>query len=238
MEILQGFNTSYLVAFVMGLFSSLHCLGMCGSIIGALTLSLRQDIRRNTQTLFPYVLSYNLGRISSYAAAGLLVGVLHHVFILPFNKIDGYRVLQIASALVMGGAGLYIAGWFPRFAYIERMGSKFWRIIEPIGRRLIPVHTIASSFLFGMVWGWLPCGLVYAALALSVTVDQIHRSALTMLFFGLGTLPAVLGVGIMTSLLSRVANNRWLRRFAGIFMIGLALFAAFPDLYPLRMPTP
>ncbi|MGH8549364.1 MAG: sulfite exporter TauE/SafE family protein [Methylococcales bacterium] len=235
MEILQGFNTSYLVAFVMGLFSSLHCLGMCGSIIGALTLGLRQDIRRSTQTLFPYVLSYNLGRISSYTAAGLLVGVLHHVFILPFNQIDGYRVLQIGSALIMGGAGLYIAGWFPRFAYIERIGSRFWHLIEPLGRRLIPIHTMPSSFSFGVIWGWLPCGLVYAALALSATADQIHRSALTMLFFGLGTLPAVMGVGIMTSLLGSVANSRRLRRFAGIFMIALALFAAFPDLYPLRM---
>ncbi|MCI0732349.1 MAG: sulfite exporter TauE/SafE family protein [Methylococcaceae bacterium] len=235
MEILQGFNTSYLVAFIMGLFSSMHCLGMCGSIIGALTLGLRQDIRRSTRALFQYVLSYNLGRISSYTAAGLLVGVLHHVFTLPFNQIDGYRVLQISSALIMGGAGLYIAGWFPRFAYIERIGSKFWRLIEPLGRRLVPIHTMPSSFFFGMVWGWLPCGLVYAALALSATADQIHRSAFTMLFFGLGTLPAVVSVGIMTNLLSRVANNRWLRRFAGIFMIALALFAAFPDLYPLRM---
>lgn len=237
MEMLHGFNTSYLVAFIMGLFSSLHCLGMCGSIIGALTLGLRQDIRRSTQTLFPYLLSYNLGRISSYSAAGLLVGVLHHVFTLPLHQIDGYRVLQITSALIMAGAGLYIADWFPRFAYIERLGSKFWRRIEPLGRKLIPIHTISSSFCFGMVWGWLPCGLVYAALALSATANEIHRSALTMLFFGLGTLPAVMGVGIMTSLLSRVARNRWFRRYAGIFMIVLALFAAFPDLYPLRMAS-
>lgn len=235
MAILQDFNTSYLVAFMMGLFSSMHCLGMCGSIIGALTLSLRQDLRRSTQTLFPYVLSYNLGRISSYAAAGLLVGILQHVFTLPFNKVDGYRVLQIGSALFMGGAGLYIAGWFPRFAYIERVGSKFWRLIEPLGRRLIPVHTMTSSFFFGVVWGWLPCGLVYAAIALSATAGEIHRSALTMLAFGLGTLPAVMSVGIMTSLVSHIAHNRWARRFAGIFIIALAVFAAFPELYPLRM---
>ena len=237
MEILQGFSTSYLVAMAMGFFTSLHCLGMCGSIIGALTLSLRQDIRRSTQTIVPYVLSYNLGRICSYTAAGLLVGLLHHVFILPFGKVDGYRVLQITSALVMGGAGLYVGGWFPRFAYIERVGSRFWRVIEPVGRRLIPVHTLSSSFLFGVIWGWLPCGLVYSALALSATVGDIQRSALTMLAFGIGTLPAVMGVGIMTSLMTQLARSRWTRRCAGLLMVLLAVFAAFPELYPLRMQT-
>lgn len=235
MHIIQDFNSSYLVAFIMGLFSSLHCLGMCGSIIGTLTLSLRQDIRQRTTTIFPYVVCYNLGRISSYTAAGVLVGVLHHVFTLPFNQVDGYRVLQIGSALFMAGAGLYIAGWFPRYAYIERLGSRFWRLIEPIGRRLIPVHTLPSAFLFGVVWGWLPCGLVYAALALSATAGDISRSGFTMLAFGLGTLPAVLGVGIMTSMMSRLAHNKRFRQFAGIFMIALAVFAAFPDLYPLRI---
>jgi len=235
MNILQDFNTSYLVAFIMGLFSSLHCLGMCGSIIGTLTLSLRQDIRQRTKTIFPFIACYNLGRIASYTAAGILVGVLHHVFTLPFNKIDGYRVLQISSALFMAGAGLYIAGWVPRFAYIERIGSKFWQLIEPLGRRLIPVHTMPSAFLFGAVWGWLPCGLVYAALALSITAGDITRSAVTMLSFGLGTLPAVLSLGIMTSLMSRLAHNNKFRQFTGIFMILLALFSAFPDLYPLRI---
>jgi sulfite exporter TauE/SafE len=137
----------------------------------------------------------------------------------------------------MGGAGFYVGGWFPRFAYIERVGSRFWRVIEPVGRRLIPVHTLGSSFLFGMIWGWLPCGLVYSALALSATVGDVQRSALTMAAFGLGTLPAVMGVGIMTSLMTRLARNRWTRRCAGLFMVLLAVFAAFPELYPLRMQT-
>ena len=237
MAIQEGFNSSYLVALIMGLFTSLHCLGMCGSIIGALTLGLREDIRARTATLVPYVFCYNFGRILSYAAAGLIVGLVHHVFILPFGRETGYRILQIGSALFMAGAGLYIAGWFPRFAYIERAGSAFWKIIEPIGRRLIPIHTLPSAFFFGVIWGWLPCGLVYAALALSATTGDIQRSALTMLAFGLGTLPAVMGVGIMTNLLNLLSQNKRFRQFAGVFMIMLAIFAAFPELYPLRMQS-
>ncbi|MFZ4702433.1 MAG: sulfite exporter TauE/SafE family protein, partial [Candidatus Methylumidiphilus sp.] len=109
----SGFSTSYLVALVMGLFSALHCLGMCGSIIGTLTLSLRKEIRENKALLFIFVFSYNLGRITSYTVAGFLAGLVHNMLMMPLGEGEGHRILQIASALIMAGAGLHIAGWFP-----------------------------------------------------------------------------------------------------------------------------
>lgn len=235
----QAFSSSYLVALMMGLFSALHCFSMCGSIIGTLTLSLKPAIREQKAQLFPFVLSYNLGRISSYALAGLLAGVLHHVLSLPFGEGHGHRFLQIVSALVMAGAGLHIAGWFSRFAYIEKAGAQVWKRIEPYGRRLLPVQTIRQAFVFGMVWGWLPCGLVYASLALAATTGDVARSAFTMLAFGLGTLPAVVGVGIMTNWMVRLSRVRRFRAIAGITMIILAVLAAFPMLNPLVLyPVP
>jgi len=84
-----------------------------------------------------------------------------------------------------------------------------------------------------MVWGWLPCGLVYTALALSATAGDISKSALTMLAFGVGTLPAVMGVGIMTGVLTRLSKMRGFKQAIGLFMIGLALLAAMPWLNPL-----
>lgn len=236
-----SFPTSYPVAFVMGLFSSLHCLGMCGSIIGTLTLSLRREIRAQKALLWPFVLSYNLGRISSYSLAGLLAGLVGHVLGNPFGD-TGFRALQLFSAGIMAGAGLHIAGWFPRFAYIERIGVKAWRYLEPYGRRLIPVDTRPRAFLFGMIWGWLPCGLVYAALALAGASGHVQHqsllvhaghSALLMLAFGLGTLPAVFSVGIMTGLLVRLSNSKKFRYGTGVVMILLALLAAFPHLNPM-----
>ena len=228
-----AFSSSYLVAFLMGLFSAMHCLGMCGSIIGTLTLSLKRDIREDRSQLLPFVASYNAGRVSSYVLAGLLAGLLEKVLTLPFGEGHGHRLLQLMGALVMLGAGLHVAGWFPRFAYIERIGGLAWRRLEPIGRRLIPVDTKQRAFIFGMVWGWLPCGLVYTALALSATTGEVVRSALTMLFFGLGTIPAVMGVGVMTSWMVRISGIRQFRQIAGIFLILLAMMAAFPDLNPL-----
>jgi len=228
----SGFSTSYLVAFVMGLFSALHCLGMCGSIIGTLTLSLRREIRENKALLVPFVFSYNFGRITSYTLAGYFAGLVHNVLMLPLGEGTGHRILQIVSALIMAGAGLHIAGWFPRFAYIEKGGALIWARLEPYGRRLIPVQTLPQAYVFGMIWGWLPCGLVYAAVALAATAGNEVRGALTMLAFGIGTLPAVVSVGLMTSLLVRLSSMKKFRQVAGISLLLLALLAAFPWLNP------
>jgi sulfite exporter TauE/SafE len=230
-----AFTSSYLVAFVMGLVSSLHCIGMCGSIIGTLTLSLSPEIRHKKALLLPFVFNYNAGRITSYALAGAIAGLIQSMAIGQISGINGHRLLQLLSALIMASAGLYIAGWFPRFAYIEKIGVHLWRKLEPFGRKLIPVKTYTHAYLFGMVWGWLPCGLVYAALALAATASTVSQSALTMLAFGLGTLPAVMGIGIMTGLLTRLSRLQRFKQAVGLFMIIIALFAALPWLNPMAV---
>ncbi len=230
-----NFTSSFFVALLMGLFSSLHCIGMCGSIIGSLTFSLSPEIRQDKKRLLPFILSYNAGRISSYAIAGAMVGLIEVLISLPLGQAHGHRFLQIISALIMTGAGLYIAGWFPRFAYVEKLGLYFWRCIEPFGRKLIPVKNCQHAYLFGMVWGWLPCGLVYAALALTAATGSILQGALTMMAFGLGTLPAVMGVGVMISVLTQLAAMRQFKQMVGIVMITLAFFAAFPSLNPMAL---
>ncbi len=235
MEFHLTFTTSYFVAFVMGLFSSLHCIGMCGSIIGTLTLSLKPEIRNNKLSLLPYVLNYNLGRITSYTLAGLIIGSAGTLLSIPLGLDQGYRVLQLLSASIMMGAGLYIAGWFPRFAYIEKIGSRLWKQLEPYGRKLIPVSSRTQAYLFGMIWGWLPCGLVYAALALAATSGDIVRSGMTMLAFGLGTLPSVMGVGIMTEVLTKLSRMERAKQAIGLFLVLIALAAIFPWLNPMRL---
>ncbi len=235
MEFHYTFTTSHLAAFAMGIFSSIHCIGMCGSIIGTLTLSLKPEVRNNKATLFQFILNYNMGRIFSYTIAGGLAGLAQTLITLPFAEEFGHRILQIFSAMIMMSAGLYIAGWFPRFAYIEKTGTHLWKLLEPYGRQLIPVETRLKALLFGMVWGWLPCGLVYAALALAATSGSITNSALTMLAFGLGTLPAVLGAGIMAGKLAKIAKMRHFKQFVGLLLVLTALVAIFPSLYPMRL---
>lgn len=235
MHLSLDLNASYLAAFVMGLFSSLHCIGMCGSIVGTLTYSLSPSIRQQKSRLFSVVLSYNLGRIASYCLAGALVGIAGAFLEAPFNNGQAHRLLQILSAIVMVSAGFYLAGWFPRFAYIEKMGVRLWKLIEPFGRRLIPVKNHTQAVLFGMIWGWLPCGLIYTALALAATAGNVVHSVLTMLAFGFGTLPAVMGVGIMTSLLTRLSRMQRFKHLVGLLFVIVALLAAFPWLNPMRV---
>jgi uncharacterized protein len=237
MEFHIAFTSSYLFAFLMGLASSLHCIGMCGSIIGTLTFSLSPEIRNNKKRLLPFVFNYNFGRITSYTLAGALAGLASSIITFPIQGFNGHRMLQLVSAVIMTGAGLYIAGWFPRFAYIEKVGLNFWKLIEPFGRKLIPIKTRLRAYLFGLIWGWLPCGLIYSALALAATTGSARQSALTMLFFGLGTLPAVMGIGIMTGILTRLSTTPRFKQAVGLFMVTLALLAALPWLNPMALIT-
>ncbi|MBL1321711.1 MAG: sulfite exporter TauE/SafE family protein [Methylophaga sp.] len=219
----DGIVGSYVTAFLLGLFSTVHCIAMCGSVIGALTLSLPSEVRENQAKMFPYVFNYNLGRLISYAMAGAIVGLLSS----PLATFDGHAVLRYISIIVMIAMGLYLAGWFPKFAYMERMGAPIWRWLQPIGQKLLPVRKLSQAFYLGMVWGWLPCGLVYAALAVAATAGEPVKASLVMLAFGAGTLPAVMGAGLFTGFLSAMAGIKHLRQIAGVLIIAMALATAF-----------
>jgi sulfite exporter TauE/SafE len=213
---------SYATAFLLGLFSTVHCIAMCGSVIGALTLSLPSEIRESQTKMFPYVFNYNLGRLISYASAGAVVGLLSS----PLTEFNGHLVLRYLSIIVMISMGLYLAGWFPRFAYMERMGAPIWRWLQPIGQKLLPVRRLPQAFFLGMVWGWLPCGLVYAALVVAATAGDPVQASLVMLAFGAGTLPAVMGAGLFAGFLSAMARVKHLRQIAGVLIIAMALAMA------------
>lgn len=212
-------TTSVLSAFLLGLFSTAHCIAMCGSVIGALTLSLPATIRQSPKAMLPYVLNYNLGRIISYALAGALVAAL----VSPLDDLGGLQWLRYVSVVFMIAMGLYLAGWLPRFAQIEKIGTPVWRFLQPLGQKLLPVKSLKQAFGFGAIWGWLPCGLVYAALVMAATSGDALTGGMTMLAFGLGTLPAVMGAGLFVGFLSSLARNIWFRRAAGVLIILMAL---------------
>ena len=217
---------TYISAFFVGLFSTLHCLGMCGGIIGALTFSLPENIRNNRLQLIPYISAYNLGRISSYVLAGALAGGLGGQ-IIELLPTYGHLMLSLLASLLMIGIGLYLAGWFPAFTRIEHLGKPIWKKLEPISQKLIPVKSPAHAYLFGAVWGWLPCGLVYTALIWSATASSAKEGALLMLSFGAGTLPAVMIAGILTGWFTGLFRRPHVRTFAGLTIILMALITGY-----------
>jgi len=214
------------------LLSITHCLGMCSGIVGALSFSLPTDIQQSHKKRFPYLLSYNLGRITSYTLAGFLLGSLSTEFFSFISPQFGHVILKYGAALTLLLIGLHVSGWFPRLSIVETIGQPLWRRLEPWGRRLLPVKTQGQAFVFGTVWGWLPCGLVYSALIWASSAGNAVESAILMLLFGLGTLPTVLTAGILTNWLRQMSQSRNLRRWAGILLIILAVFSPFYSLGP------
>jgi len=226
---------TFISAFFVGLFSTLHCVGMCGGIIGALTFSLPEHIRNNRWHLIPYVSAYNFGRITSYSLAGALAGGLGGQ-ITGLAPQYGHLVLQLFAAVLMVGIGLYLAGWFPNFTKIEHIGKPIWKKLEPISQKLIPVKSPTHAYLFGLVWGWLPCGLVYTALIWSSTAGNVKDGALLMLAFGAGTLPTVMIAGILTGWFVRLSRSTYFRPLVGLTVIIMALITGYLALQHIGVP--
>ena len=219
--------TSYFAAFLLGLFSTVHCIAMCGSVIGALTFSLPVEVRESQRRMLPYVLNYNLGRILSYTVAGTVVGLLST----PLMQLNLHSVLQGIAVLIMIGMGLYLAGWFPYFARVERIGGPVWRKIQPLGQRFLPVRKKSHALFLGAIWGWLPCGLVYAVLAVAATSGEALKGGMVMLMFGAGTLPAVMGAGLFAGMLASIGRSKMMRRIAGILIIVMAIVTLIGAFY-------
>mgnify|MGYP000754620258 CR=1 FL=1 len=198
---------SYFSAFVIGLMSGVHCVGMCGGIVGALGLGVNQQTHSSSSSYLSMLLAYNFGRLLSYTLAGALMGGIgwllsHWLMIRNFQLL-----LQFMAAVMMIFLGLYLSGWWTVLRHMERLGSLLWRRIEPLSKRLLPVSHVSQAVILGMLWGWLPCGLVYSVLIWSVSAGNFQQGALLMLFFGLGTLPNLLAMGFFVRQLSHLFST-------------------------------
>jgi sulfite exporter TauE/SafE len=205
-----------LSALVMGLLGSTHCVVMCGGVVAMTCSGLPLAPRRRLATQMPYVLGYNAGRVASYTIAGAGAGALGTT-LQSFGAVEQTGLgLRLAAGLVMVGVGLYLAGFSRAFRWAERAGEPLWRHIAPLARRLVPVRTPAHAVALGLLWGWMPCGLVYAALAAAVTSGSAVGGAATMAAFGVGTLPTLITMGSAAGLVTRLARRPRVRMAAAL----------------------
>ncbi len=205
---------------VMGLSSGAHCIGMCGGIAAALGFAVDPKLTSVGQRL-PVLMAYNAGRIASYTIAGAIVGAVGQVGNL---YLDLMPVLRTIAAVILVLMALYLADWWRGLTVLEKVGMRFWRRVQPLGNRLMPVRGPGKALALGMVWGWLPCGLVYSALAMAVTAGNVAGSALGMSVFGLCTVPAMLAGGIFSDQVRRFLNNRALRTVSALLLMGFAVW--------------
>ncbi|HEY7758248.1 MAG TPA: sulfite exporter TauE/SafE family protein [Burkholderiales bacterium] len=203
--------------FLTGLLGGVHCAGMCGGIVAALAgqaggkrLSLH--------------LAYNGGRVLSYALAGALAGAAGSLGLLLDGLLPVQLALYVLANAMLIGLGLYLAGVSSVVAWIERLGMALWRRIQPLTHNLLPADTLPRALGLGLLWGWLPCGLVYAVLTTALLTGDALDGAAIMAAFGLGTLPNLLLAGLALRRMTAVTRARPLRMAAGGLVLGFGVY--------------
>lgn len=209
-------DSAFLALFVVGLLGGTHCFGMCGGIVGALSLG--------APPRWSLHLGYSAGRIASYAAAGALAGALGSASLVLEGQLPVRLVLYVLANLMLVALGLYLTGFTGVLVPLESAGAGLWRRLQPLTTRFLPVRTVAQAIPLGALWGWLPCGLVYSALASALTAGSAGRGALMMAAFGMGTLPNLLLAGFFVGRLGGFMRLRSVRLGSGILVMGFGLW--------------
>lgn len=220
-------------ALLAGLLGSAHCLGMCGGISGLFALhSSVRGLRRQ----LPMALTYNAGRLVSYTILGLAVAALG-------SRIGGLAPAAAGPVRLVAGAviiliGLQIAFDIRALGFLERAGGVAWSRISPLAGRLLPVNTLPRALGLGLLWGLLPCGLVYSALLVAATSGRAVDGAFVMLAFGIGTTPAMVLTGLGAARLAQLMQDRRTRLGAGLLIIMLGILTLFMPITALMSPGP
>lgn len=224
---------------LVGLFGSVHCGAMCGGIVAAFSAvpSTAQPVSAGRR--FPVavvalgqgaasasltrVLAYNGGRLTSYALAGALAAGLAG----EAGKLAAIGTFQQAgywlANLMLVALGLYLMGAWRGLEWVEVAGQHLWRRLRPAMRWLLPLDSPLKMLGLGLLWGWLPCGMVYSMLVTAMLSGSAPSGAAVMLAFGIGTLPMVLALGLAGERLRGVLRLPMMRAGAGLLVLGFGL---------------
>lgn len=206
---------NFITPITIGLVGSMHCVGMCGPIALALPLGSRSGIERSFA-----ILIYNIGRILTYAFLGTLFGVLGKSFYLAGIQ----RQLSVFLGLMIL-FGLFLPRLISQKSKLSAWWYKLFGKLYQEMSSLLKKSSLASIFTLGIINGFLPCGLVYLALAGALAQSEIYDGSLFMVLFGLGTAPAMFAIGWASKYISLAFRNRikrispYLIAFFGMLLI-------------------
>lgn len=215
-------ESGFVAVFLIGLLGGTHCVGMCGGIVSALTVQLPGQ-----KPAWPLHLAYNLGRISGYTLAGAAMGALGSLGLMLNGLLPVQLALYVMANLMLVALGLYLVGFTRGLVAVERAGQWLWGRIQPLTRRFLPVRGVAQAYPLGLLWGFLPCGLIYSVLATALMSGSALRGAATLLAFGLGTLPNLLLAGMLLVKFRRFAQAPAVRTVSGLLVLGFGVFGLF-----------
>jgi len=213
-------TTALLVAaLLMGFFGSPHCLGMCGGLVTAFGLSMKDVSPTKRRAL---VATYHIGRLTSYATLGFIAGLIGITVLEPLMR--GNSMPRILLGLVLVFVGVTMLG-APFLTKLERFGMRFWQYLSPLRQKVFPLNTFPRALTAGLLWGFLPCGLVYGALLIAVVAHNPLSGAALMFVFGLGTVPMLVATHETVGWLRDKIGRFRLRQLNGAVMVlsGLAV---------------
>jgi len=211
-----------LLFFTTGFTISLgHCVGMCGPLVGAYSLSQREEGRR-TLSLLPALVVYHIGRLGAYGLIGLACGAVGSATRIVGQDRAFQGGLAITAGLLMGLLGAGLMGWLPTQRWVE--SSRLGQAIVSRSARLLQTRHMGGRFLLGIANGFLPCGPVYAMALGTVAAARPALGAGAMLLYGLGTLPVLLILGLSAGRLAPTVQARFNRIGAVlVLLIGIQL---------------
>jgi hypothetical protein len=181
-------------------------------------------VQKSHWRMLPFISAYNAGRLTSYTVAGAIAGLVG-LYVMEASSPQHLQPIgKYVSSFFMIALGLYLGGWWMGLTWLEKAGAVLWKRIEPLGRGLLPVRSTGQAALVGMLWGWLPCGMVYAMLGWALVAGGPQQGATIMLAFGAGTLPMLMAMGAAGSWLSRTTRNSVLRKIVGIIAIAFGVY--------------
>lgn len=207
-------------AFGMGFFGSPHCLGMCGGIVTAFGMSM-QDMSQGKKNAL--MLTYHVGRLLSYSILGIIAGTVGTAI---FSQMASNHVPRIVLGIILTLIGLSMLG-LPFLNQLEKMGMTVWQKMSPIRKKVFPINTFGKALMAGLLWGFLPCGLVYGALMMAVAAHDVASGAVMMFVFGLGTMPMLIATQKTVGILRQSIHKFKLRQINGVILILSGLAVAF-----------
>ena len=209
----MALTEALLAALLLALAGAGHCVGMCGAVSINLSLAVPQERRQGNLAMARWQVLFSAGRLTSYMVLGALVAAGGDVLMAQLP--GGQKLPWLLAAGVMVLIGLYLLGRELGIRLLERAGLLLWRRLQPLLGRLMPVDSGPRALAVGLLWGFMPCGLVYSALALAAVSGGALQGMLVMLVFGLVTVVPVAGIGMLGNRFS-LARSPWLRRFGAL----------------------
>ncbi|QSB25917.1 sulfite exporter TauE/SafE family protein [Flavobacterium sp. CLA17] len=185
-------------AFIFGLISSFHCIGMCGPIAMMLPVDRRNEAKKVTQ-----IVTYHLGRLTAYSTIGLIFGLLGRFFFLAGLQ----QKLSIFIGLAMILVVLMPEKIFSKYNFSKPVYKVISKIKSGLGTQF-KNRSYKSLFIIGLLNGFLPCGMVYVALFGAIAMQSASFGVLYMLLFGLGTIPLMTIVLYINSIITASFRNR------------------------------